>query len=161
MQASIHSLGAHRILLVIILLELARWEWHDNCLGLLHSTVACRRGRPGPTSGSNIIMSHIFTNIQGRPDTRRTRTTRMPHRLKHTPGTVRACKFCHQEFIVSPNRQKTGDFCSPHCGIHWGLSRSPKWATRRATIIAEPTSPKGGPVSTDFPEISAPEVCRS
>ena len=57
----------------------------------------------------------------------------MPTNLKYAPGTTRACKSCGQPFIVPTNRQITGDFCSPHCGIWWGLSRSPKWAKRRDT----------------------------
>lgn len=84
----------------------------------------------------------------------------MPTNLKYAPGTTRACKSCGQPFIVPANRQITGDFCSPHCGIWWGLSRSPKWAKRRDTtrptaaalLKADPTSPSGG---QDSPSLAA------
>lgn len=82
----------------------------------------------------------------------------MPTNLKYTPGTTRICKACGQPFIVPTRRQITGDFCSPRCGIYWGLSRSPKWSKRRDTTRptadapakANPASPKGGAVSPDL-----------
>jgi len=93
----------------------------------------------------------------------------MPTNLKYVPGTTRACKVCATEFTVSSNRQITGDFCSPRCGIWWGLSRSPKWIKRRDTTrptVSAPdgaaTSPKGGPVSPSAPDIlGVPEASLS
>ena len=84
----------------------------------------------------------------------------MPTNLKYAPGITRACKSCGQPFIVPINRQITGDFCSPHCGIWWGLSRSPKWAKRRDTtrptaaalLKADLTSLSGG---QDSPSLAA------
>ena len=77
----------------------------------------------------------------------------MPTNLKYAPGTTRACKSCGQPFLVPANRQITGDFCSPHCGIWWSLSRSPKWAKRRDTTRPTAAALLHGDAARAFAEV--------
>lgn len=87
----------------------------------------------------------------------------MPNRLKYTPGTTRACKHCKIDFIVANDRQRTGDFCSPHCAQQFNRARlniaHAKHTTAFPTILTTDasTSPSGGQDNGDPPSV-LPEV---